>query len=156
MIASAMGFPFLSRNTPAQEGAGEELPAGISSRKTTSPITEFLRKGIRRKSKLARILPLLRQSRFRNFPAVSLESRRRTIEVPGRRRFACFLQKNVEVMQSRYIAHTSLHACSSERRFLARKRAVLARAFHIAKSGGFKETIVLGEVSFARAGAEMS
>ena len=59
-------------------------------------------------------------------------------------------------MQIFYVAHTSLHACSSERRFLARKRAVLARTFHIAKSGGFKETIVLGGVSLARAGAEMS
>ena len=107
---------------------------------------------MRRKSKSARILPLLRQSRLRTFPAVPLESSRRMIEVPGRRNFTCFIQKSVKVMQIFYVAHTSLHACSSERRFLARKRAVLARTFHIAKLGGFKETIVRRGASLACAG----
>lgn len=152
MIADARGLPVLSRKTPAQEGAGEGLLAEASSRKTTKQITEFLKKGVRRRSESARIMLLLRQSRLRSFPVVPLESGRRTIEVRRRRNFTCFIQKNVEVMQVLYVAHTSMHACSSERRFLARKRAVLARTFHIAKSRGYKETIVLGGVSLASSG----
>jgi len=55
-------------------------------------------------------------------------------------------------MQILYVAHTSLHACSSGSRSLARKRAVLANTFHIAKLGRFKETIVLVGVSRASSG----
>ena len=149
MIASATGLPALSRKTPAQEGAGEELPVGTSRKKTTRQITEFLKKGMRRKSKAARILPLLNQSRLRTFLAVPLKSSGRTVGMPRRRSLTYFIQENVEVTHILYIAHTMLHACSSERRFLARKRAVLARTFHIAKSRGFKETIVPRGVDLA-------
>lgn len=76
--------------------------------------------------------------------------------MPRRRNFTRVIQKNMKGLQILYVAHTSLHACSSERRFLARKKAVLAKTFHIAKSRGFKETIVPGGVSLACAGAEMS
>jgi hypothetical protein len=149
MIASATGLPALSRKTPAQEGAGEELLVGTSRKKTARQITEFLKKGIRRKSKAARMLPLLNQSRLRTFLAVPVESSGRTVRMPRPRSLTYFLQENVEVMDILYIAHTMFHACSSERRFLARKRAVLARTFHIAKSRGFKETIVPRGVDLA-------
>ena len=72
--------------------------------------------------------------------------------MPGRRNFTCYIQKSVEVVQILSVAHTSLHACSSGKGFQARKWAVFARTFHIAKSGGFEETIVVGEVSFVRGG----
>jgi hypothetical protein len=95
------------------------------------------------------MLPLLNQSRLRTFLAVRLESIGRTVGVPRPRSLTYLIQENVEVMHILYIAHTMLHACSSERRFLARKRAVLARTFHIAKSRGFKETIVPRGVDLA-------
>ena len=72
--------------------------------------------------------------------------------MPLRRNFTCVIQENVEGLQVLYVAHTSLHVCSSGRRFLARKRPILARTLHIAKSRGFKETIVLGGVSLASSG----
>ena len=105
MIASATGLPTLSRKTPAHEGAGEELLAGTSRKKTTRQITEFLRKGMRRKSKAARMLPLLNKSRLRTFLVVPLESGGRTVELPQRRNFTYFFQENVEVMQNLNIAH---------------------------------------------------
>lgn len=51
------------------------------------------------------MLPLLNQSRLRIFLVVPLQSSRRTVEVPRRRSFKCFIQKYVEVMQNLHIAH---------------------------------------------------
>ena len=73
MIASATGLPFLSRKTPAQEGAGEGLVVGTSRRKTTRQINEFLKEGMRGIGKAARILILLGQSRLRTFSAAPFE-----------------------------------------------------------------------------------
>src|SRR4029077_8174273 len=155
MIASATGLPALSRKTPAQEGAGEELPVGTSRKKTTRQITEFLKKGMRRKSKAARMLPLLNQSRLRTFLAVPLESSGRTVGMPRRRSLTYFIQENVEVMDILYIAHTMLHACSSERRFLARKRAVLARTFISRNREELKRQLSPGKWILHEAGAKM-
>ena len=105
MIASATGLPVLSRKTPAHEGAGEELLVGTSRKKTSRQIAERLKKGMRRKSKAARMLLRLSQSRLRTFLVVPLESSRRTVGVPRRLTFMCFIQKNVEVMQNPNIAH---------------------------------------------------
>jgi len=105
MIASATGLPALSRKTPAHEGAGEELLMGTSRKKTSRQIAERLKKGMRRKSKAARMLLRLSQSRLRTFLVVPSESNRRTVEVPWRRSFTSFIQKNVEVMQNLNIAH---------------------------------------------------